>query len=161
MPSAIWAALMSAEEYRMKIIEIHETERQEHWLNEMLQCDWKAGIRLHDRIISGELKDTKVLMLCDRNRLVSFCTLAKEDNVPDSELTPWIGYVYTFPRYRGQHLAKSLIGHACRLAADDGYQNIYVSSNEEGLYEKYGFSFLKMMKDRHGEDTQVFVKYLK
>lgn len=144
----------------MKIIEIQETEHREHWLNEMLKCGWKAGIRLHERIIAGELKDTKVLMLCDRDCLVSFCTLAKEDNVPDSGYSPWIGYVYTFSEYRGKHLAGCLIDHACRLAAEEGYQNIYVSSNEDNLYEKYGFVFLKIMKDRHGEDTKVFTKSL-
>ncbi len=149
----------------MKIIELYESDRRDHWLDEMLRCDWKAGIRLHDRILSGELKDmcgekTQVFLLCDEDRIVSFCTLAEEDDVPDSGLTPWIGFVYTFPQYRGQRAAGILLEHVCTLAASMGYEKIYISSNEEGLYEKYGFSFLKMMKDRHGEDTQVFVKYL-
>ena len=41
------------------------------------------------------------------------------------------------------------------------YEKIYISSNEVGLYEKYGFVFLKMLHTVWGEETQVFEKQIK
>lgn len=41
-------------------------------------------------------KSTKVLMLVEEQTLISFCTLAEQDEVRDTSLTPWIGFVYTY-----------------------------------------------------------------
>ena len=86
-----------------------------------------------------------------------------EETLPTEEETepgmrPWIGFVYTYPACRGKRYSEKLIQHACTLAEQDGYENVYVSSNEIGLYEKYGFVFRKMMHTVWGEETQVFEK---
>lgn len=44
------------------------------------------------------------------------------------------------------------------LAKQDGYEKVYLSSNEIGLYEKYGFVFFGKMHTIWGEETQVFEK---
>ena len=41
-------------------------------------------------------------------------------------------------------------------AENDGYEYIYISTGEIGLYEKYGYSFWKNMKDMHGDDSRVY-----
>ena len=51
-----------------------------------------------------------------------------------------------------------LVDHAITLAKADGYSRIYVSTLEDGLYEKYGFRFLQMMPDVHGDDSKVYVR---
>ena len=38
---------------------------------------------------------------------------------------------------------------------------IYISTGETGLYEKYGYSFWKMMKDMNGEDSRVYRKEIR
>jgi len=38
---------------------------------------------------------------------------------------------------------------------------IYISTGETGLYEKYGYSFWKMMKDVNGEDSRVYRKEIR
>ena len=35
-------------------------------------------------------------------------------------------------------------------------KDIYISTGETGLYEKYGYQFWKIMKDVHGEDSRVY-----
>ena len=96
---------------------------------------------------------------------VAFCTLAERDEIVPEEMTPdmkpWIGFVYTFPTHRGHRYSEKLIDCACELARKDGYEKIYISSNEVGLYEKYGFVFLKMLHTVWGEETQVFEKQIK
>lgn len=95
-----------------------------------------------------------------RGNLVSFCTFADKADIQPTELTPWIGWVYTFPEYRGNRYAGKLLNYAETLAEEVGFKNIYISTNHERLYEKYGYEFFEMMKDMHGEDSRVYVRYL-
>ncbi len=124
-----------------------------------------AGQFLYDLLINQKLKqyvgeNTKVLLLVDGENLISFCTLAEKDDIQPTELTPWIGWVYTFPDYRGNHYVGKLLSCAETLAKEEGEKNIYISTNHDGLYEKYGYEFYRVMKDMNGEDSRVYVRHL-
>ena len=147
----------------MIITEYFESDNQNHWLEEIGKCEWRAGKHLYEYLRDHRLKDlcgkmTKVLLLTDGDVLVSFCTYAEKDDIPDSDLKPWIGFVYTFPEYRGHRYIGRLLAYAESLAARDGFEQIYISTGEEGLYEKYGYEFYGFMKDRHGEDSRIYIK---
>ena len=149
----------------MEIIEFFSTDNKEYWLSKMKECDWGAGQYLEKLLREGKLKQlvgesTKVLMLVDGENLVSFCTFAEKDDIQPTDLTPWIGWVYTFPDYRGKRYAGKLLGHAEALAKEAGIKNIYISTNHIGLYEKYGYEFFQVMKDIEGEDSRVYVRNL-
>ena len=93
-----------------KILEYFTCENKEHWLREIQKSDWGAGQYLYSLLKENKLKalvgaTTLVLMLADGDKLVSFCTLAPLDDVQPTSYTPWVGFVYTFPEYRGQHCA--------------------------------------------------------
>ena len=49
-----------------------------------------------------------------------------------------------------------LLDYAYETAKNDGAGQIYISTGESGLYEKYGYSFFQMMIDDHGEDSRVY-----
>lgn len=120
---------------------------------------------MYDLLINQKLKqyvgeNTKVLLLVDGENLISFCTLAEKDDIQPTELTPWIGWVYTFPDYRGNHYVGKLLSCAETLAKEEGEKNIYISTNHDGLYEKYGYEFYRVMKDMNGEDSRVYVRHL-
>ena len=102
--------------------------------------------------------NTKVFMLVDGEKLLSFCTFAEKDDIQPTELTPWIGFVYTFPDYRGNHYAGKLLAHVELLAKEEGVKRIHISTGEIGLYEKYGYEFWQMMKDMDGENSRVYIK---
>lgn len=149
----------------MKVIEYFNAENKEHWLSKIKESDWRAGQYLHELLKTGELKqlvgeNTKVLLLVDGEKLVSFCTFAEMDDIQPTDLTPWIGWIYTFPEYRGNRYAGKLLQHAEMLAREAGVKSTYISTNHEGLYEKYGYEFYQTMKDIGGEDSRVYVKYL-
>ena len=91
---------------------------------------------------------------------VSFCTLAPMDDIQPTELAPWIGFVYTFPEYRGHHYAGVLLDYAECLATAMDYGYIYISTGHTGLYEKYGYEFYRLEKDIEGGDSRVYRKDL-
>ena len=149
----------------MEFLEYFSSENKEHWLSKIEGCDWDAGKYLAYLLKTNGLFDlvgegSRVLMLTDGDELVSFCTLAKYGDVQPTELTPWSGWIYTFPAYRGRRLAGKLLEYAENLARKDGAVALHISTNHDGLYEKYSYEFLKYEKDVEGEDTKVYIKRL-
>ena len=147
----------------MEIIEYFESDRQEHWLNEIGKCDWNGGEFLYSLIKHGEIgkclgEKTKVLMLVEGDELISFCTYAERDDIQPTDLTPWVGFVYTFLERRGRHYFGLLFDEIERLAKAENIGCVYISTNHIGLYEKYGCEFYGIMKDIGGEDSRVYIK---
>ena len=129
------------------------------------RSDWRAAAYLREKLERGELRalygeSTRVLLGTEGDRLAAFCTLAERDDVADTVLTPWIGFVYVFPAYRGCRRSGELIESACALARRDGHLCVYLSSREDGLYEKYGFEFVEAVRDAWGEATRVYRRAL-
>lgn len=149
----------------MKVIEYFETNNKEYWLSKIKECDWIAGKFLCELFQRNELtklcgENTRLLLLVNDLELISFCTLAEKDDIQPTELTPWIGFVYTFPKYRGNRYMGQLLNYAEEIAKSNGFSNVYISTDQEGIYEKYGFSFLKIAKDVRDEESRVYVKIL-
>lgn len=149
----------------MELLEYYSCDNKEHWLKKIAECDWDAGRYLAYLLESNTLCDlvgegSRVIMLTDGDDLACFCTLAKYDDVQPTDLTPWSGWIYTFPAYRGRRLAGKLLEQAEKLAKADGAQALHISTNHDGLYEKYGYEFYRYEKDVEGEDTKVYIKRL-
>lgn len=145
----------------MEIIDFYASDNQEHWLEEIKRSDWGAGRYLYELLWKGELRalcgsSTKVLLLLRGDDLLSFCTYAEQDEIREPSLTPWVGFVYTFPEHRGHRYTGMLLQEAHVLACREHHPYIYISTGETGLYEKYGYTFWKMMKDVNGEDSRVY-----
>lgn len=145
----------------MEILSYEQTVKPEWWLKQMEESDWTAGQFLHQLLKEGHFHDlagekAEVLLLADGNRLAGFCTYAERDDIPDTDLTPWMGFVYTFPDYRGRRLMGKLISRVREKAREDGFDNVYISTGETGLYEKYGASFYTTLKDRNGADSRIY-----
>ncbi len=149
----------------MQIIEYFTSKDKAHWLEEIAKAEWDAAKFLHYLLSEGKLKETVgdsalVPLLTDGKKLVSFCTLAPLDDVQPSDLSPWIGFVYTAPEYRGHHYAGKLLKWAENTATVKGNKAVYISTNHTGLYEKYGYEFFKMAKSIDGEETRIYRKKL-
>lgn len=150
----------------MEIIGYYSSENKEHWLSEIKKSQWSAGQFLHKLLSDDTFKDTvgessDVLMLTEGDELISFCTLAEKDDIQPTELTPWIGFVYTFPQYRGHRYSEKLLSYAEEKAKEKFFDKIHISTNHIGLYEKFGYELYGIMKDIGGEDSRVYIKELK
>ncbi len=136
---------------------------QAHWRDAIAKSDWNAGQKLHELLSTDTLRtkewigaDARLYLLTEDDQLCAFCTLAANDDVPDTDLTPWIGFVYTFPAWRGQHLSGTLLAHAIEQARTDGHTAVYISTDHIGLYEKYGAAFQEDRKDLWGGNTRIY-----
>ena len=147
----------------MRVINYFDSDKQSHWLSEIKRSDWGAAGFLHE-LLSKETffdiagKNSIVLLLTDGDELISFCTYAEKDDIQPTELTPWMGFVYTFPEHRGHHYVGLLMEEIERLAIKDGVSEVYISTNHIGLYEKYNCEFKTEMNDMNGEPSRIYVK---
>ena len=146
---------------KIKIVEYFNCMHPEHWLREIRQCDWSAGQYLHQLLrehrfhaLLGE--NSRLLLLTEGDSLIAFCTYAQRDEIPAEELTPWAGFVYTFPQHRGKRRMGKLLEHVYRLAKADGFPCVYISTDHTGLYEQYGCTFWKTMRNAQGNDCRIY-----
>ena len=147
----------------MEIIEYYSSQNKEYWLNEIGKSDWGAGKYLYSLLKENKLKklvgeEALVLLLIEDNNLISFCTYAPLDDIQPTKLNPWIGFLYTFSLYRGNHYVKYLLDKALALAIKDEKEYVYISTNHIGLYEKYGFEFYKIENDIESFPSRIYRK---
>ena len=149
----------------MEIINYFECENQPELRGKIGACDWSAARFLVKLLEENTFPETlggwgQLFVLMEGENLVSFCTLTGQDAIRDETLTPWIGFVFTQPRYRGCRYAGKLLAHAEAAALRLGFSRVYLETGHVGLYEKYGYCYLENRIDCWGEDTRVLRKDL-
>ena len=145
----------------MQVIDYSKEKNKEHWIERISRSKWRAAAYLVSLLREDKLQErygetAKLLLLTEGDNLISFCTYAEHDEVSDRSLKPWVGFVFTFPEYIGERRAGKLLEHVYALAKKDGYKTLYVSTEEVGLYEKYGFTYWKKMPTDFGEESRVY-----
>lgn len=134
-----------------------------HWRAIAFLLELLKNGTFHEHLGQGEL----LLLLDDQSfekgfpLLKAFLTLCDRDEIVAPELFPWIGFVFTFPEHRGNRLSEKLIDYAGELAKalyPEG--NLYVSTDHVGLYEKFGFSFLKEADNIWGGKSRILFRPL-
>lgn len=147
----------------MRIIDCFQSPDPAHWLAEIRRAQW-GGAKLLAELLEKKTffqtlgRDSTLLLLADGERLASFCTFSERDEVDDPALTPWAGFCFTFEEYRGRRCLGRLLDHACALTAERGLDRLYLSTDHVGLYEKYGFSFLRAGQSVWGGATRIYVR---
>ena len=149
----------------LEVINYFDSENKEHWIAEISKSDWVAGKYLYKIISDNSIfermgKDTKVLLLIENENLISFCTYSEIDDIKPTELKPWVGFAYTFPKYRGNRYLGILFEKAYQIAKSENVSTLYLTTDHNGLYEKYGWQYKCNMKNTEGENTLVYKKQL-
>lgn len=146
----------------MQIIDFFISDRKDYWLSEIKKGEWRAiptlaGL-IENNTFHKELGEGTLLLLTEGEKLVSFVTFAERDCISDGSLTPWVGFVYTFPEYRGHRYAGKLIGHCEEIASERRLPRVYICTDHVGLYEKYGYTYLESRDDIYGGISRIYFK---
>ncbi|UFJ40994.1 GNAT family N-acetyltransferase [Brevibacillus humidisoli] len=90
--------------------------------------------------------------------IVGIYALLRTDFVSRQDLFPWLACLYIVPEHRGNKYGSLLLKHAAEEAFKKGYDNVYLYSDLEGYYEKYGWSFLANGYTIGGHATKIYVR---
>lgn len=74
------------------------------------------------------------------------------------DLCPWLACLYVEKTYRAEGLGSELLIHASEEVAKLGYANMYLSTDLEGYYEKYGWKLAGTAFGIFGDSIKVYQK---
>ncbi len=150
----------------MKVIEYFTSDNKEHWNEQIAIAEWGAAKfllkLLNDVQKFNELLGSggKLFLLVDGENIVSFVTLTRQDCVRDENMFPWLGFLYTYPDYRGNRYSEKLLRYAEEDAKSNNHSIVYLATDHIGLYEEYGYTYLETRKDYLDEDARIYYKEL-
>ncbi|MBE6613599.1 MAG: GNAT family N-acetyltransferase [Ruminococcaceae bacterium] len=93
-------------------------------------------------------------------KIVGMATIMKSDYYPLPEIFPWISTIFVSEKYRGNRISGKLIGFANQYAKDIGFNNTYIPTEYIGLYEKFGYRYVKDIVNYGNGIDRLYVKEL-
>ena len=93
--------------------------------------------------------------------IVGMVTVMKSDYYPLPEIFPWVSTLFVSEEYRGQRISERLIDFANQYARTIGFDKTYIPSEHIGLFEKYGYGYVRDIVNYGGDTDRLYAKELK
>ncbi|MFG6494771.1 GNAT family N-acetyltransferase [Fictibacillus sp. UD] len=90
--------------------------------------------------------------------IVGTYALLRNDLNSRQDLYPWFACLYVNPEYRGKEIGSQLLQHAIEETARKGFGNLYLSTDLEGYYEKYGWTHVGEVYGVDGGSLKIYTK---
>ncbi len=94
-------------------------------------------------------------------RILGMASIMKTDYYPLPEIYPWISSVFVTEDYRGYRISEKLIDFANEYAKEIGFERTYIPTEFIGLYEKYGYCYIKDIVNYGNGIDRLYAKELK
>ncbi|MGN1421007.1 MAG: GNAT family N-acetyltransferase [Eubacterium sp.] len=94
-------------------------------------------------------------------QIVGMTSIMKTDYYPLPEIYPWISSVFVTEDYRGYRISEKLIDFANKYAREIGFEKTYIPTEFIGLYEKYGYCYIKDIVNYGNGIDRLYAKELK
>ena len=94
-------------------------------------------------------------------KIIGMASVMKEDYYPLPDLFPWISSVFVAEEYRGLRISGKLIEYANNYLRDAGFEKSYIPSCHAGLYERYGYSYVREITNYGGTLDHLYVKRIR
>lgn len=122
------------------------TEVKEHTLSTIKNWEYKKWETPFAAMIDG--------------RIVGMANIMKSDYYPLPEIYPWVTSVFVSEEYRGHKISEKLIDFANNYAKEIGFDRTYIPTEHIGLYEKYGYRYIKDIVNYGNGIDRLYVKEL-
>lgn len=139
-----------------------DTPFAQEFLHFVENCSW-TEVRDH---IAGLIREWKftdwetMFAAVKDGRIVGMASVLKTDYYPLPEISPWVSCVFVEKPYRGQRISEKLIDAANRYAKEQGFTRTYIPTEHKGLYERYGYTYVKDIVNYGGGTDRLYVKNL-
>ena len=140
-----------------KYIEEVATLTQKEWGQKNLSIsEFKAKVKNKILKIKANFKNANYckLILLDNEELVGFISIFPKDGNERTDLSPWYATMYVKEKYRGNGYSKILNDAILAEARKRNINKIYLKTDLENYYEKFGAKFLELLST--GEKLYYF-----
>lgn len=138
------------------------TELAEELLRFVESCSWdEAKEHIARNIREWVFTDWETMFAAVRDgKIVGMASVMKTDYYPLPEVFPWVSCIFVSEEYRGQRISGELIACANRYLQAHGFDRSYIPSEFTGLYEHYGYRYLRDIVNYGGGIDRLYVKEL-
>ena len=140
-------------------MQIYNLKNKLEYLDEVakLEYDEWADNKEENRKLRIERKKEKIcnafndkffckLILVDNNELIGFISIFPKDCEEEKELAPWYATMYVKNEYRNNGYSQILNDAILKEAKKRGITTLYLKTDLENYYEKFGAIFIKKLK---------------
>jgi len=109
------------------------------------------------RCLNKKIPLTYIAVDGDDEKVVGMYQIVMNDDVnirPD--YYPWVANVFVKETYRNRGICDKLMKHAQCVFQELGYSKVYLYSEHEGLYEKYGWKLIETVTNFDGAYNRIF-----
>ena len=93
-------------------------------------------------------------------KIVGMVEIMKTDYYPITDIFPWITCVFVTEEYRGNRISEMMIDFANEYAKEVGFKRTYIPTDIVGLYEKFGYFYIKDIVNYGNGIDRLYVKEL-
>ena len=125
-------------------------------------CSW-TEVRDHiaGLVRNWEFTDWETMFAAVKDgKIVGMASLLKTDYYPLPDIYPWVSCVFVEKEFRGDRISGKLIDAANRYAKEQGFTKTYIPTEYTGLYEQYGYTYVKDIVNYGGGTDRLYVKEL-
>ena len=139
------------------------TPLAEHLLQFVTNCSWtEVKDHIADKIRNWEFNDWETMFVAmTGDQIIGMVSVLKEDYYPLPDLYPWVSTVFVSEEYRGLRISEKLIACANDYLREKGFSKSYIPSDHVGLYERYGYSYVRDITNYGGTDDHLFEKNIR
>lgn len=92
--------------------------------------------------------------------IVGMATIMKSDYYPLPKIYPWVTNVFVSEEYRSHRISEELISFANSYAKEIGFDRTYIPTEYIGLYEKYGYRYIRDIMNYGNGIDRLYAKNL-
>ena len=137
-----------------------DSELSKMLLSFVENCSWtEAKDHIAGMIRSWAFSDWETMFAALRDgKIVGMASAMKTAYYPLPDICPWVSCVFVSEEYRGQKISGELIEYANQYLKDHGFSRSYIPTESFGIYEHYGYIYLKDIVNYGGGTDHLFVK---
>ena len=137
-----------------------DTDLAQKLLSFVESCSWiEVKEHIAKMICAWEFEDWKTMFAAIIDgKIVGMASTMKTDYYPLPDIYPWVSCIFVSEEYRGRKISGELIAYANRYLKDNGFDRRYIPAEFFGLYEHYGYTYLKDIVNYGGGTDHLFVK---
>ncbi len=127
------------------------------WFHSKWGVPTEAYLECMTNYLQGRTEHGWYLCL-DGDLIVGGLGVIENDFHNRKDLAPNICAVYTEEKYRGQGIVGSLLNMAVKDLRNKGISPVYLVTDHQGFYEKYGFEFLAFVQcDGESKESRMYI----
>ena len=144
----------------VKIIGIRENPEYLERGIDFFAAKWGIDRRIYEDSMSHSLTTPSTLprwyLMLKESKIIGCYGLITNDFISRQDLYPWLCALYIEKEERGSGLGAQLLAHGRGEAHRLGFEKVYLCTDHNGFYEKYGWRHIGKGYHPWGEEAKIY-----